>query len=539
MTSRRIETIAAHISRSDQDLDSSLSKSSTANVTAAASQHKKVGSTDEGAFVAKGLGGSAEEDPYAIEGVFVDLDKLGLPMVGTDADLADDYVAGLNAMATKVDPKTKMGFVDTIESGHILLCTHPKSVTKVLTTSVQHFLGGLRPPSAAFFGPKILFMLEGREWLDLRNVLKKAFQKHTVGLMAEDTHDALDKLNQILEKYSQSEQDLDFMRLIGCYHLQAIGQVAFHTDIKVLENFEDGNVIEQSFEYLLEELPRRAYATDFEVQNDFESDNADNRMMAEMSYQVRNVIRQIISKRLADLEAGVETPKDLLEAMISVFVEQYPEAKGDVEMLTVELGDNFVEIMFAGYTTAVPTTCHAFFFLSQRPDLMDRVCEEVDRVLQGRRPTQDDLAKLVFCERVIMETLRLCPPASLIARQTTRDLVLEGVPIPKATRVWMPACYIQRDPDFWEEPNAFDPDRFEKKPVRGSYIPFSDGARNCAGRNFAMWESVCALATLFARFRVQAARDYDWKTIFTGFGLRPFDLTEARVCMRLRVVPRE
>ena len=535
--SRRIQTLVSHLEKEGAEAEERLSRQNTA---AASTAPKKIGTTEEGAAVAKGLGGSNEENPYAIESEFVDLDNLGIPMVGTDADLAEDYVAGLNAMSERVDPKTKMGYVDTVESGHVLLLCHPKSITKVLTTSVQHFLGGLRPPSAAFFGPKVLFVLEGREWLDLRNVLKKTFQKHNIALMSEDTYEAMDKFEMILDRYAQAGQDVDFMRLLGCYHIQAIGQVAFHTDLKVLETFDDGeNVIEQSFEYLLEELPRRAYATDYDVQNDYESDTPDNRMMAQMSYQVRNVIRQIIAKRLADQAAGIQTPIDLLETMMNVFVEQYPEAKGDVEMLTAELGDNLVEIMFAGYNTAVPTTAHAFLFVSQRPDLQDRIIEEVDRVLQGRRPTQEDLPNLVLCERVVMEALRLCPPASQLARQTTRDLVLEGVPIPRATRVWIPACYVHRDPEYWTEPNAFDPDRWENKPVRGSFVPFSDGARNCAGRNFAMWESVCAIATLFQKYRVKPADDYDWKTIFTGFGLRPFDLTEARVCVRLNVIPRE
>jgi cytochrome P450 len=396
------------------------------------------------------------------------------------------------------------------------------------------------PPSAAFFGPKVLFVLEGREWLDLRNVLKKAFQKQGLTMMGPETHDAANKYEAILQRYAESGQDVDFMRLIGCYHIQAIGQVAFHTDLKVLETFEDGqNVIEQSFEYLLEELPRRAYATDIETQNDFESDTPDNRMMAEMSYQVRNVIRNIITKRLQDMDSGIKTPKDLLDSMMNVFVEQYPEAKGNVEMLTAELGDNLVEIIFAGYNTAVPTTCHVLYFLSLRPDLQDRIIEEVDRVLEGRKMLNSDLGKLVFLERCIMEALRLCPPASLIARQTTRDLVLEGVNIPRATRVWLPACYIHRDPDVWEEPNAYDPDRWEQKPVRGSFIPFSDGSRSCAGRNFAMYEIALAVATLFQKFRVVPAPNYDWKTIFTGFGLRPYDFTEARVCVRLNVIPRE
>ncbi|KAH9258164.1 hypothetical protein BASA81_003748 [Batrachochytrium salamandrivorans] len=521
----RVETLSSHL---------------RVNETVAAAP-KRIGATTGSGRTAEMLGNSSEESPYAIEGEFVDLDHLpGVPLVGMDADLAEDYVAGLNSMAERVDPITRMGYVNTVESGHVLLLTHPASVRKVLTTSVQHFLGGLRPPSAAFFGPKVLFILEGREWLDLRNVLKKTFQKHNVAAMQTDTYEAMEKFDGVLARYAESGRDLDFMRLMGCYHIQAIGRVCFHTDLGVLDDFETVNVIEDSFEYLLEELPRRAYATDVDVQNDFETDNIDNRTMAEKSYQVRNVIREIIAKRLQDAEAGAEPVEDLLSTMMSIFVEQYPEAEGDVEMLTAELGDNLVEIMFAGYNTAVPTTSHAFLFLAERPELMARVVEEVDRVLGDRRPTNEDLLKLELCEWVIMETLRLCPPASLVARQTTRDLKLEGVDIPRATRVWIPACYVHRDPLSWEEPNAFDPDRWSRsKPVRGSYIPFSDGARNCAGRNFAMWESVTALATLFQKYTVQPAPGYDWKTIFTGFGLRPFDLTEARVCVRLNVIPRQ
>lgn len=129
---------------------SSLMKNETAAAAApvAAGQKsapKKIGTTDEGAAVARGLGGSSTSDddnPYAIEGVFVDLDQYGIPMVGTDADLAEDYVAGLNLMASRVDPKLKMGYVDTVESGHILMVTNPKVVTKVRACVRVEFGGG-------------------------------------------------------------------------------------------------------------------------------------------------------------------------------------------------------------------------------------------------------------------------------------------------------------------------------------------------------------------------------------------------------------
>jgi len=499
-----------------------------------------IGATDDGAEVAMAIGGSNEEDPYAIEAEFVDLDGIEIiPMVGSDADLSEDYVAGLTMMARRCHPESKLGYIDTIESGHILMVTKANSVRKVLTSSVQHFLGGLRPPSAAFFGHKVLFILEGREWHDLRNVLKKSFQKHNVRKMGEDMVTAAQGLSSILDRYAKSGEDLDFMRAIAAFHLSAIGKVAFDYDLGTISHFEDGeHEINQSFEYLLEELPRRAYAPDWETQNDFESDTPDNRDMQRMSEQVRNVIRNVIHQRLEDIDKGAEPKDDLLQKMIDVYAEDYPEARKDVEMLTTELGDNLVEIMFAGYNTAVPTTCHALHFLAQYPEYAARVKTEVDSVLKGRSPTVEDLKELKFTERVFMEALRLCPPASLIARQTTKEVELDDVIIPRATRVWLPACAIHRDPDYWTNPNEFNPDRFLNKVTRGSYIPFSDGPRNCAGRQFAMFESITAIATLFQKFDIQVASDYDWTTVFTGFGLRPFDFNTARVCMRLNVTPR-
>jgi cytochrome P450 len=499
-----------------------------------------IGATEEAAETAMAMGGSNEADPYAIERDFVDLDGIDeIPSVGSDADLSEDYVAGLNMMAQRVHPVTKLGYVDTIESGHVLLCCKPASVRKVLTSSVQHFLGGLRPPSAAFFGHKVLFILEGKEWLDLRNVLKKSFQKHNVKLMSDDMAWAAQGFKTILDRYATSGEDLDFMRAVGAFHLAAIAKVAFDYDLGVIERFEEGpSAIEASFEYLLEELPRRAYAPDWETQNDFESDTPDNREMNRFSWQARDVIRKVIAQRLADIQGGAQPRGDLLQKMIDVYTEDYPEARNNTEVLTAELGDNLVEIMFAGYNTAVPTACHALYFLATHPQFAQRVKEEADEVLQGRTPSMDDLKNLKLTERVFMEALRLCPPASLIARQTTKDVELDGMIIPRATRVWIPASAVHRDPDSWEDPATFNPDRFLNKVVRGSYIPFSDGPRNCAGRNFAMFEGISAIVTVMQHFDLSVAKDMDWSTIFTGFGLRPFDFNTARVCMRLNVAKR-
>ena len=75
----------------------------------------------------------------------------------------------------------------------------------------------------------------------------------------------------------------------------------------------------------------------------------------------------------------------------------------------------------------MPTTCHAVYFVSTRPDLLARVRAEVDRVCGGRDPTYEDYGQLELCRNIFFETLRMVPPAALIARQTTKDLDLGGV----------------------------------------------------------------------------------------------------------------
>lgn len=500
-----------------------------------------IGATEDSGKTTQAIGGSGSENPYEIELEFVDLDGIDeIPLVGSDADISEDYVAGLMKMASRVNPKTKLGYVDTSEAGHVLLCVKPDATRRVLGSSVQHFLGGLRPPSAAFFGPKVLFILEGKEWLDLRNVLKKAFQKHNVRKMNEQMNVSASRLLSLIDRYATSGKHVDLMRLFACYHLSAIGNVSFGVDLSNFDRFEDGpNEIEQSFEFLLEELPRRAFAPDWDTQNDFESDTPENRNMRKYSEQARHVIRKTIQQRLLNLQNGGEKPQDLLQSMMDVYTADYPESKDNVEVLTQELGDNLIEIVFAGYNTTVPTLSHVFYFLANHPHYLQRVRDEVDTVCGDRMPTDGDLKKLQFIQCCVQEGLRLCPPASLIARQLTKDIEVDGLIIPRATRVWLPACYIHRDPDTWKNPNSFEPERFLKKIVRGSFIPFSDGARNCAGRNFAMAEAVTAIALITRRYNISVSPDYRWTTVFTGFGLRPYDLNTARVCTRVVFSKRE
>ena len=126
-------------------------------------------------------------------------------------------------------------------------------------------------------------------------------------------------------------------------------------------------------------------------------------------------------------------------------------------------------------------------------------------MLGGRPPRLGDLEQLGLTRRVIEETLRLHPPATLLERRTKGAVEAGGYVIPRNRGVFVAIYAIHRNPRYWANPNVFDPDRFTPAGSEGrpphAFIPFGEGPRMCIGSRFAMTEACLVLATLAQRWR--------------------------------------
>ncbi len=173
------------------------------------------------------------------------------------------------------------------------------------------------------------------------------------------------------------------------------------------------------------------------------------------------------------------------------------------------LRDQVITIFLAGYETVANALAWTWYLLSQNPECERRFHQEIDRELQGRAPTYDDIPRLKYVEMVMAESMRLYPPAWAMGRYALNDFRLGDFYMPAKTTVLMSQFIMHRDPRFFPDPLRFDPERFtaeaKARRTRLTYFPFGAGGRQCIGESFAWMEGVLLLATLGQRWKFKLA----------------------------------
>jgi cytochrome P450 len=170
--------------------------------------------------------------------------------------------------------------------------------------------------------------------------------------------------------------------------------------------------------------------------------------------------------------------------------------------------DELMTLLLAGHETTSHALSWTFHLLARHPHIEARVREEARAVFGERRPEPGDADKLVYCEQVLSEALRLYPPAYVIPRVANRDTELGGYTMPQGTDAIIWIYHVHHHPRYWPDPSRFDPDRFapERKAslVDGAYLPFGLGTRTCIGKHFALMEAKLVLACTLRQLSFRA-----------------------------------
>ncbi|CAL5041760.1 unnamed protein product [Urochloa decumbens] len=201
--------------------------------------------------------------------------------------------------------------------------------------------------------------------------------------------------------------------------------------------------------------------------------------------------------------AGAADDEDFIDVLLRIQKEDSFGCSLSIGTIKAVILDMFA----AGSETTSTTINWAMVELMRNPSVMQKVQGEVWHALQDKsRVTEDDLVNLQYLKLVLKETLRLHPAAPLLLpRECQESCKILGYDIPKGAYVLVNAWAIGRDPKYWDEPEAFKPERFQGvtfdfKGTDFRYMPFGAGRRICPGATFAMANIELILATLLFHF---------------------------------------
>lgn len=168
-----------------------------------------------------------------------------------------------------------------------------------------------------------------------------------------------------------------------------------------------------------------------------------------------------------------------------------------------EVRDALITILIAGHETTALALSWALVDIAERPELEDRLCDELRQITAGAPPEAEQLVSLEYLDATIRESLRLRPVVPFVVRKTMQPFALVDREYPAGV-VLCPCSYLvhQRE-ELYPQPSVFRPERFlERKFGPHEWFPFGGGNRICLGMPFALYEMKVSLATVLSQVRL-------------------------------------
>ncbi len=227
------------------------------------------------------------------------------------------------------------------------------------------------------------------------------------------------------------------------------------------------------------------------------------------------LIYGMIAERRARGEAGDDLLGMLMEA-------EDDEGRMDVR----QVRDEALTILMAGHETTANALTFATWCVAKHVEVQERMRAEVAAVCGGRVPEAADYGRLVYCGMVFAESMRLYPPAWVVARTAKEGYRMRtGEWVPEGAHLIVSQMVVHHDARWWPEPEVFDPERFTEANKAGrarfAYFPFGGGGRFCIGEGFAWMEGVLMLAAVVQGWRLAVPDGVGEVEITPKFTIRP------------------
>jgi cytochrome P450 len=365
----------------------------------------------------------------------------------------------------------------------------PDAIRHVLVDNYENYV---RTPAAVrVLRPMLgegLLIAEGRTWKHQRRTLAPAFTPRAVGTLVPHMIAATDAT--IAKLQAASGAPVDLREAMQRMTLEIAGRTMFSFGMDrhgaALRDFVMEYGTRLARPHLLDLLLPLNWPTPQDISRGF------------FRKRWTRFVATLMAERRAAGKNADAPPSDLFDLMGAARDPETGAAFSDEQ-----LGDQVATMILAGHETTATALFWSLYLLALDPMTQEELAAEVQSATVNGAL---DIDRLKFTRAVVDETMRLYPPAFLIARAAAGPDMIAGMPVRKNDIVLIAPWLLHRHEKLWQDPNAFIPARFmpgTPPPDRFAYLPFGVGARVCVGAHFALVEATLALAKIIGAFRVE------------------------------------
>ncbi len=400
--------------------------------------------------------------------------------------LRRDPLKFLTALARDYGPVSRF----TVGRLHFFLFTSPEAVREILVTNHERMHKGRALQRAKVLLGEGLLTSEDEFHKRQRRLVNPAFHRERLPGYAQEMITAAQRATETWRDGARVDMAHEMMALT----LEIVGRTLFSTDLR-----GQASEIGQAMHDIMSMMNR--LISPFASLLNYVPLPGTYRY-----WRARFRLESAIATMIRERRASGRDCGDLLSMLLLA-----RDEAGGPGMSDQQVRDEAMTIFLAGHETTANALTWTWYLLAQHPQVEARLHKELDAVLGGRPPRFEDYRQLGYTERVLAESMRLFPPAWIVGRTALEDLEVDGYQIPAKSILLVSQYLNHRSPEYFPNPENFDPDRFLPEAVaerpKLSYFPFGAGPRQCAGESFAWMEGVLVLATLAQEWRAALIAD--------------------------------
>jgi len=367
-----------------------------------------------------------------------------------------------------------------------IVTTNPVVIQHVLkTNSENYYKSEIQKKRMGHFLGKGLLTTEGEPWKTQRRLIQTGFERKQLEVLSSIMRDSLADSLQDFDRQARIGP-VDIYPLMMKITFAMVGRSLFGARLKE----EDISLVSLAISTVQEFMVRQTIQP---YLNPWFAVSGELRRHWELRSRAFGVLDEYLQRRRKEAPGD-----DLLQILMDA---RYSDGQGMPDELVLS---ESMQLLVAGHETSSNALSWLLYLLSSRPDCVDRIREEFDSVLGEKSLSFSDVPKFGFTTQVILEALRLYPPFWMVDRMALADDRAGDVAIPRGSTVVVFIYGVHHAPQYWKDPESFDPERFtkakEKLHIPFAHLPFGAGPRGCIGGNYAMLQILMILGVLLRKY---------------------------------------